>query len=307
VNTNIKAHAALFLVALIYGANYIIAKEVMGDGQSVAPLALVMMRAIAGLILFSIFHILFVRERIQRRDVGLIMLAAFFGIAMNQMFFLMGLQRTTPINASLIQTSTPIMVLLASALLIREKITRRKLLGIFLGASGAIILISYGQQINFNIKSLTGDLMILTNATFFGLFLVVGRTLMQKYHPITVSRWLFTFGIFYIMPFGLPPFLQTDWSALSAGTWWGIAYVLIGTTFLAYLFNTYALKLVSPAIVSIYIYLQPLFASLLSLTLGMEKLSLGKLLAGFLIFTGVYLVSYTPKRKKKFSIHIKFP
>jgi drug/metabolite transporter (DMT)-like permease len=299
VNTNIKAHAALFLVALIYGANYIIAKEVMGDGQSVAPLALVMMRAIAGLILFSLFHILFVRERIQRRDVGLIMLAAFFGIAMNQMFFLVGLQRTTPINASLIQTSTPIMVLLASALLIREKITRRKLLGIFLGASGAIILISYGQQINFNIKSLTGDLMILTNATFFGLFLVVGRKLMQKYHPITVSRWLFTFGIFYIMPFGLPPFLQTDWSALSAGTWWGIAYVLIGTTFLAYLFNTYALKLVSPAIVSIYIYLQPLFASLLSLSLGMEKLSLGKLLAGFLIFTGVYLVSYTPKRKKE--------
>lgn len=298
MNTNIKAHIALFLVALIYGANYIIAKEVMGDGQTVAPLALVMMRAIAGLFLFTLFHFLFVRERILRKDIGLIMLAALFGIAMNQMFFLMGLQRTTPINASLIQTSTPIMVLLASAVIIGEKITRRKLLGILVGAAGAVILISYGQQISFSMKNLSGDLMILTNATFFGLFLVIGRKLMQKYHPITVTRWLFTFGIFYIMPFGLPSFLQTDWAGLSTGTWLGIAYVLIGTTFLAYLFNTYALKLVSPSVVSIYIYLQPLFASLLSLTLGMETLTLGKVLAGVLIFTGVYLVSYRPKRVK---------
>ncbi len=297
MNTNIKAHIALFFVALIYGLNYVIAKEVMGDGQSVPPLALVMMRAIAGLVLFSLFHLIFVRERIQRKDFGLIMLAALFGIALNQIFFLMGLQRTTPINASLIQTSTPIMVLLASALLLGEKITRRKLLGIFLGATGAVILISYGQRISFNLQYLTGDLMVLTNAIFFGLFLVIGRTLMKKYSPITVSRWLFTFGIFYIMPFGLPPFLKTDWAALSTGTWLGIAYILIATTFLAYLFNAYALKLVSPSIVSIYIYLQPLFASLLSLTLGMEKLSMGKILAGALIFIGVYLVSYRSDKK----------
>lgn len=296
MNTGTKAHGALFLVALIYGVNFVIAKEVMGDGQVISPLALVMMRSIAGLFLFSLFHILFIREKLQPKDIGLLLLAALFGAALNQIFFLMGLQRTTPINASLIQTSTPIMVLITSAVLIKEKITSKKLLGIFLGAVGAIILISYGQKVQFSSKGLAGDLMILTNAFFFGLFLVLGRQLMKKYHPITVSRWLFTAGIFYLMPFCLPSFLRTDWEAISTVSWWGIAYVLIGTTFLAYLLNAYALKLVSPAIVSIYIYLQPLFASLLSLMLGIENLSIEKILAGMLIFIGVYLVSFGPRR-----------
>ena len=296
MKTNSKAHLALFFVALIYGVNYIVAKEVMGDGQGIHPLALVMMRSMAGFFLFWLFHVLFIRERLQRKDIGLIMLAALFGAAINQLFFLLGLQRTTPINASLIQTSSPIIVLIASSVLLKEKITKRKLLGILIGAIGAIILISYGQKVSFNMEGLTGDLMILVNAAFFSLFLVIGRQLMQRYNPITVTRWLFTFGMFYLMPFCMPSFLQTDWAAISTNTWLGIAYVLIGTTFLAYLFNAYALKLVSPSIVSIYMYLQPLFASILSLSLGMEKMTVGKILAGLLIFVGVYLVSYQPKR-----------
>jgi len=297
VNTIVKAHLALVGVSLIYGANYIIAKQVMGDGQALPPLALVMMRAIAGLVLFWGANLLFIREKVNRKDLRLIALAALFGIALNQMFFLMGLQRTTPINASLIQTSTPILVLIISALFIGEKITRRKLFGIATGAGGAILLISYGKEVSFSSDGFLGDLMIFTNATAFALFLVIGKGLMARYHPVTVSSWLFTAGIFYILPFGGPAFISTDWPSLSTGAWLGIAYVLIGTTFLAYLFNTYALKEVSPSVVSIYIYLQPLFASLLSLSLGMEELSGTKVLAGMLIFTGVYLVSLR-KRKR---------
>ncbi len=291
MNTHIKAHLALFCVSLIFGANYIIAKEVMGDGQTVSPLALVMLRGFTGLILFWLFHFLFVRERIERKDIGLLMLAALLGIALNQMFFLMGLQLTTPINASLIQTSNPIMVLVASSILLGEAITKRKLTGILIGAAGAILLISYGQKVSFNLEGLKGDLMVLTNAISFSIFLVIGRKLMLKYNPITVTSWMFTFGVFYIMPFGLPPLLETQWHTLSQGTWLGIAYVLIATTFITYLFNNFALKHVSPSIVSTYMYLQPLIASILSLFLGMEKLTPTKLLAGVFIFIGVYLVS----------------
>ncbi len=297
MNTNIKAHLALLGVALIYGGNYIIAKEVMGEGPALSPLALVMLRAFAGLILFRLIHFFFIRERIERKDLGLILVAAVFGIALNQIFFMMGLKRTTPINASLIMTSTPILVLIISSLLLGEKITLRKLSGIMLGATGAIILISYGHRVSFSPEGLQGDLMVLANATAFGIFLVIGRKLMQKYHPITVSSWLFTIGCLYILPVGLPPLVRTDWSGFTLAAWLGVGYVLIGTTFLAYLFNTYALKQVPPSVVSIYIYLQPLFASLLSLTLGMEVLTAGKIGAGMLIFTGVYLVSYRPRKR----------
>lgn len=286
----VKAHIALFLVALIYGANYSIAKLVMDDNY-IQPFGFIVFRVLSGMGLFWFFHLVFVREKVKREDIPMLLLCAFFGVAVNQMCFFMGLKYTTPINASLIMTTTPILVLVTSAILIKEKITFQKMIGIALGAIGAIILISKGGSFSLQQDQLLGDALIFTNAMSYGIYLVLVKKLMLKYHPITVVKWVFTFSIFMVLPFGWNDVKAIEWSTFTPTIWFAFAYVLIAVTFLAYLFNAFALKIVNPSVASIYIYLQPLFASIIALTMGKDDLGGVKILAGILIFAGVFLVS----------------
>lgn len=301
MSTALKAHLALFTVALLYGGNYSIAKIVMDDNH-IQPRGFILLRVISGIVFFWTFHFFFIREKIHKKDLFLIGLCGLFGVAINQIFFFSGLKLTTPINASLIMTTTPMLVLLISAIIIKEKITSRKILGIIIGASGAILLITYGRKIQFNQTQMLGDLMILTNAVSYGIYLVLVKTLMKRYHPLTVIKWIFTFGIIYILPFSYHEFTAVNWGSFDTTIWLAILYVLIGATALAYFLNAYALKLVNPSMVSIYIYLQPLLASLIALGLGKDQLTIEKIIAGILIFLGVYFVSVTPKSKLKSAI-----
>lgn len=285
-----KAHIALFMVAFIYGANYTIAKEVMGGGY-LPPLPFILLRVSIGLVLFWLFHRALVRERVARADLGRLALCGLFGVALNQMFFFSGLNWTTPINASLIMTTTPVLVLAASSLLLGELITGKKIFGIALGAAGAILLIVHGERLSFGQEGFWGDLLVFLNASFFGIYLVLVKKLMAKYHPVTVVKWAFTFGILFVFPFGGPGLLEVEWGRFTPGIWLAILYVLVCTTFLAYLFNAYALSVVNASVVSIYIYLQPLLATLIALAFARDHLTGVKLLAAALIFAGVYLVS----------------
>jgi drug/metabolite transporter (DMT)-like permease len=290
VNTQFKAHFSLFLVALIYGANYTIAKEIL-DNDYIQPLGLTLMRVMAGLALFWVFHAMLVREKIERKDIPRFILCAITGVAVNQMLFIAGLKFTTHINAALIMTTTPVLVLVASAILLKEAITRKKMLGIALGIAGAAILTIYGKKFAYRKEGLIGDVMIFLNAVSFGIFLVLVKTLMRKYHPLTVSKWVFAFGILFVLPFGTHELISTPMNTFTLQTWMALAYVLLCTTFLAYLLNVFALKHVNPAVVSTYIYLQPLIAASIALFFGKDDLSAIKLVAGSLIFSGVYLVS----------------
>lgn len=289
--STLPAHFALFAVALIYGANYTIAKIVMGDGY-LQPLAFILLRVISGVVLFSLFHRVFVREKIDRADLGRLALCGLLGIAANQMLFFSGLSLTTPINASLIMTTTPILVLLASATLLGEAVTGRKIVGIAVGASGAILLIAQGGALSFKGDEALGNLLVFLNASSYGTYLVLVKKLAQKYQAITVVKWVFLFGALFVIPFGWPQLAQTEWHTFSLPIWLSVAYVLIFTTFFAYLFNAYALKSLNASVVSIYIYLQPLLAAVIALAFGQEELSVVKLLSGALIFSGVYLVSF---------------
>ena len=221
----------------------------------------------------------------------MLILCAVFGVAVNQLCFFMGLKHTTPINASLIMTTTPILVLVISSILIKEKITLQKLIGIALGAIGAIILISRGGSFSFQQNQLLGDSMILVNAVSYGIYLVLVKKLMDRYHPITVVKWVFTFGFLMVLPFGWNDVMEIEWSTFSSVIWMAFAYVLVAATFMTYLFNAFALKIVNPSVTSIYIYLQPLLASMIALLMGKDELGLVKVLAGILIFAGVFLVS----------------
>lgn len=290
MNQKIKAHIALFLVAMIYGANYTIAKEVLDNGH-IRPIGFILMRVLTGLILFSIIHTFYIKEKVERKDFFRLILCGLFGVAINQAFFFSGLKLTTPINASLIMTTTPILVLIASSIIIGEKITWRKILGIVAGGSGAVLLILNGKSINFEKTQILGDFMIFINASSYGIYLVIVKSLMEKYNPITVVKWVFIFGTFFVFPFGIDELTEVNWVAFDYSIWLAVTYVLICTTFLAYLFNAYALKTVNPSVVSIYIYLQPLLATMIALMFAKDNLGVIKIISGVLIFAGVYLVS----------------
>jgi len=269
----------------------------MNNGY-IEPLGFILMRAASATVLFWIFHCLFISEKVKRKDFPLLMLCGLLGVAINQMFFFSGLKLTQPINAALIMMTSPIVVIIVAPFITGERITSRKLLGIAIGSIGSVFLITYGKTIQFDKSGLLGDLMILVNAVSYSLYLVIVKKLMLKYHPITVVKWVFTFGLIVIIPFGLQQVTAVDWSSFDINIWLAFFYVLLFTTFFAYLLNAVALKTVNSSVVAMYIYLQPLIATVVALAMSKDELSTAKVVAGLFIYLGVYLVSSQPEKKR---------
>ena len=292
-------HIALLVVAVIYGLNFVIAKNVMIAGY-LEPFPFILLRVAGGTIMFWVAYLLFVKEFIQWRDIPYLIMCAFFGVAVNQLSFFAGLKLTSPVHASLLMTIVPILVLMVSAIILSESISARKILGIALGMGGAVYLISSGENLHFAGSIIKGDLLVMINVVSYSLYIVLVKRLLTKYHPITVVTWLFTVGLFMVLPFGYKGLNTAAWNTFGSEIWLSIGYVIIGTTFLAYLFNAYAISKVNPSIVSIYIYLQPIVASVASVIFYNEALGIDKLISAMLIFGGVYFVSI-PSQKVRIS------
>lgn len=288
--TRISAHLALFAVALFYAGNYLIAKTVM-NGDFLEPLGFVLLRVSSATLLFWLASLFVKSKRIERRDWPVFVLCGLTGVAANQSLFFSGLELTTPVHASLIMTTNPILVLVFAYFILRDKVTWRKVLGIAIGFAGALFLVAAGQQVVEADEYMLGDTMIFLNATSYALYLVVVKRLIAKYPPLTVIKWVFTIGLFFVIPLGFSQLTHTNWELFTMNAWLGVVYVIICVTFLAYLLNIYALQRVTPSTVAFYIYLQPLLASLLSVMFGMDTLNLTTVISGLLIFTGVFLVS----------------
>jgi len=283
------AHLAAIGANLIYAANYVIAKEV--TPVFIKPLGLVLIRVWVALCMFWIVHSLFVREKVERKDFFKLALASIFGIAINQMMFIKGLSMTSPINASLLMITTPIIVLVLAFFLINEKLGLGKILGIALGALGAALIVLSNNSTGANDGNLTGDLFIVINAASYALYFVLIKPLLNKYHPITIVKWIFTFGALIVLPFGWTQFNTIDWAAMPRYVYYATAYVVIATTFFAYLLNSIGLKKLNASVVGAYIYTQPIIASAIAVFLGKGVLTPEKLGSAVLIFAGVYLVS----------------
>lgn len=284
-----RAHLAILTANLLYGANFSIAKLAMP--KYIQPLGFILLRVIFAFALFWIFGLFIKRnERLERRDHFKLFLLGLFGVAINQMLFFEGLSRTSNINAALIMTSNPIMVMVAASLLFKEHISWQRVLGIILGIGGAASLILARTDIR-GIATWQGDLMIFINAASYAVFMVMAKPLMKKYSPWLVIRWTFFYGLLLVFPFGYGQVKAIEWHSFSTTVWMATAYVIVGTTFLAYWFNTYGLQHLSPSVVSFYIYLQPVFATLISLLIAQETISGHQIVACILIFTGVYLVN----------------
>jgi drug/metabolite transporter (DMT)-like permease len=293
MNKRLLAHLALFAANLIYGINYTVAKEVMPD--YIEPLGFILVRVTGSVVLFWLCYALFYYEKVKKGDLLKLAVCGLFGVAINQMLFFEGLNLTTPINAAVIMVSNPILVLLFGIFLATERFSTKKGIGVALGALGAIVLITNGGQLSINNEYFWGNIMVFINASSYAVYLVLVKPLMQKYKPITVISWVFLFGILFVIPFGWSDFQAIQWATMPSGILWRVAFVVIGTTFLAYLFNIYGLKTLNPSTVSTYIYLQPVLASIVAIMASSDSLDITKIGSSILIFLGVYLVSHKTK------------
>ena len=291
MNKQLYPHLILLSVSLVFGANFVIAKNVLDPGH-ILPFGFILLRITFAVVFFWLVYAIFYGEKIKKADLPLFAICGLFGIAINQLFFFKGLKLTSAMNASLIIMVAPLMVVIFSAILIKDKVTWKKVFGILIGGAGASLILFSNQSINSNESGLEGDFYILLNASSYALYLVLVKSLMKKYSAFTVIKWVFSFGLLFILPFGFGELTSVDLSDLSKGVIWSIVYVLLLATIYAYTLNIYALKFVTPSSAAAYIYIQPLIASAISVILGRDELSLIKVLAAVLIFTGVYFVSF---------------
>lgn len=291
-----KAHAALLGANLIYGANYSLAKEVVPF--YIGPSGMILIRVAGAVLLFGLLW-MFKPEWPKREDTTRFLICAVTGVAINQLMFFEGLSLTTPIQASIILTANPILVLLAAALIAREAITWRKTLGIALGLLGALILLLQRNATGGGGDITLGNFFILINALSYSLYLVLVRKLMAKYRVITVMTWVFLPGLLMVAPFGIQQFHAVQWEAMPTYVIQLVAFIVVGTTFFAYLLNAYALVSVSASVVSAYVYTQPFIASMIALSLGKDRLHPSLIFAAILVLTGVYLVSAAPSKTEE--------
>ncbi|WP_111682457.1 DMT family transporter [Winogradskyella tangerina] len=295
MNSRAFAIFALFMVQLLYGLNYTFAKVVMNENY-IKPFAFVVLRVGGAAVLFWIFSIWFPKEKIDRKDYFRFFAAAVFGVVINMLLFLKGLELTSPIHASAIVTITPVIILVLSALILKEKVTALKVIGIFLALCGALVLTIYGKSTRAADNIVLGNMFIFINAISYSIYIILIKQLTAKYHPFTFIKWLFLFGFFMVIPFGYNQLYEIQWETFTPYVSFSVGFVIIGATFATYILNPYALSKLKASTVGVFIYLQPVIAGLFAIVMGVDAIDVIKVIAMMLIFTGVYIVSIKPKK-----------
>lgn len=281
------------LVSIIYGATFTLAKDVMPN--YVQPYGLILIRVLGATVLFWLVSLFLSKEKIDKKDFPRIMVAAFFGVAFNQLTFFKGLIYTSPISASVIMVTAPIIVLILSTILLKERIFLRKIIGVLIGLTGATVLILYGKSIGDAPNANWGNFLVFVNASSYGVYLILVKPIAAKYSPLTFIKWIYTFGLLYVLPFGFNEFSIINWKIIPTVIYFEIGYLIVFTTFLAYLINLSAIRILKPTTLSVFIYLQPFFASIIAIGLGKDSLNEIKIISALLIFIGVFLVTQKSK------------
>lgn len=290
MNSKYKAHIAVLIANFFFGACVVAVKHI--TPSMMPPFAVNVSRVGVALLLFWA-TILFSKTKagIAKKDLPRFIICGLAGVGINQIFFIKGASLSSPIHVSLLALSTPIAITIIAAWLLKEKLTINKLLGLILGISGAATLIFSRISDAGGKDVLLGDLFIILNAVSYAFYLVLVKPLMAKYSPLHVIRWVFLFGAIMILPIGYRDFLNTNWAAFQLSHWFSLIFVVVGATFIAYLFIVYGISKLGASITGTYVYTQPVFATITAMLLFNEHLSFVKILSAALIFAGVFLAN----------------
>ena len=279
----------------IYGINHTIAKGLMP--HVIQPFGFIVLRVGGAAILFWILSLFTKSEKIETKDWWRIFACAIFGMVLNMLMFFKGLSLSTPINSAVSMTITPILLLVLTAVILRERITLLKTLGIICGLSGALALILFQEKTQSNSPNIPlGNLLFVLNAISYSFYLILVKPLVAKYKAVTLLKFFFLISFCINLPIGYSELIQVEWTQLTISEIGPMVFVVVATTFLTYLFNIFALKQLSPSTVGVFIYLQPVVATIFAILAGADTLNALRVGAACLIFMGVFLSTRKPKK-----------
>lgn len=291
--SQVRGHVSMLGANVMWGMMAPVAKMVMAAGV-VAPLLMTDFRIFGAAILFWLTSLLLPREHVPAGDLLRLAGAGMLGIVFNQGCYVFGVGYTYPSEASIITTTMPIWVMILAALFLGEPVTWKKVTGILLGGSGAVLLVMGGHGASAEMSAdnpVLGDMLVLTAQLSYALYLTLYKNFIRKYSLVTLMKWMFTFASVAILPFSLPTIVSTDWQALTAAETGGVAYVVLGGTFLAYIFVMIGQKALRPTLVGMYNYVQPIVATTIGIWMGLDVMTPVKAIAVAMIFGGVLLVN----------------
>lgn len=291
MNTHFKAHGALLATNIFFAINFTAIKYLVNGGYA-KPFGINLVRVLVCAALLWVLYF-FSRQKtvFEKRDYGRLFLCALTGIAINQMLFVKGLSLTFPIHASLLMLTTPILITILAAIVLKEKPGIYKILGLVAGIAGAVLLVTGAAQSREASDVVVGDILIILNAISYTFYFILVKPLMNKYNMVAVVRMIFTLGLVMMLPFCWKDFSGINWIAFGFAEYLAMGLIVIGGTFLAYLFNIYGIKILGASKAGFYIYFQPVFAAIIAILILHEPLTFFKITAGLLIAFGVYLTN----------------
>jgi len=285
---------AMFSANLIFGLNTPVSRTLMPEILN--PYALSFFRLIGACLLFWLVSLFTKKEHVPAKDLLMLFFASFFALSFNQLPYFVGLSMTSPIDASIVVTMLPILTMILAAVIIKEPITLVKAIGVLVGASGALLLVFTSHTLHLGKSNFWGNLIVFGGVASFAIYLTVFKDVVSRYSPVTVMKWMFLFGTICCFPFCYKPLMQTDFTLLTAATYWRISYVVLFATFLGYLLIPVGQKILRPTTLSMYNYVQPVVASLVAVFIGIDTFGIEKALSGVLVFAGVYIVTQSKSR-----------
>ena len=287
----LTGHLSIAAAYTIFGLNIVFCKDI-ANSAVVSPVVLFTLRAVGASALFWLISLFLPKERIDKGDFLKIAAASATGLFIPQMTFLVAITMSSSIDTAVLGTLGPIFTMLFAFLFLGEPITGKKAGGVALSFAGIIFLIfnsvhSGGAQAS----SPLGIALLLLNSISFSFYLGVFRPLISKYSVVTFMKWMFLFSLLLSLPLSAKGLVTTDYAAVPVDVRWEIAYLIVFATFFAYFLIPFGQKRIRPTLVSMYTYLQPIIAAIISIAVGMDVLSWQKCLATALVVGGVVLVS----------------
>ena len=292
-NENLKGHLCMALACIMWGLMAPIGKDAMSNGLT--GLEMISFRAVGGAVCFWIASFFVERENVSSRDMIRFFFAAMFSIVFNQCCYTIGLSITSPVNASIMTTTLPIVTMILAAIILREPVTGKKVGGIICGAIGASLLITASASPSGD-SNLLGDMLCLAAQCSFALYLTLFKHLISRYSVFTCMKWMMTYASLVIVPFSFSDLSAMSWASVPFSSWLEAAFVVLCGTFIAYICMMIGQKTLRPTVVSMYNYVQPIVACAVSVIVGLGKFGLLQGIAIILVFAGVYLVTQSKSR-----------
>ena len=288
-NKNPHGHLFALTANVMWGLMSPIGKSALQEFSAISVTTFRMVGAAAAFWILSIFC---KQEHVDHRDMLKIFFASLFALVFNQGVFIFGLSMTS----SIVTTTLPIVTMVVAAIYLKEPITNKKVLGIFVGAMGALILIISSQAASSGNGSLIGDLLCLVAQISFSIYLTVFKGLSQRYSTVTINKWMFIYASICYIPFSYYDISTIQWAAIPTIAIVQVLYVVLGGSFLAYLCIMTAQRLLRPTVVSMYNYMQPIVASIAAIIMGIGSFGWEKGIAITLVFLGVYIVTQSKSK-----------